>query len=201
MYKKQMKLQRILCICCVVTSALVVVYALGIMTDLYDMLFNQLKNYPESLEESVTGARIYADMQPFNHQLLRYGIVLLLISLTLLLTNTHTRRRYYISNHISVGLNVAANIAMACWTHVKVAAFKAQYLSTVDFEKLRVVLRPRGDQVSLYTDSTFWFDIHYLVCGLCLAAAILLILNTMWKSFLVSQERGLLNAGGKVVQQ
>ncbi|MBQ6173110.1 MAG: hypothetical protein IKS31_01880 [Clostridia bacterium] len=201
MYKRQMKLQRILCILCVATSALVFVYALGIMTDLYDMLFNQLKNYPESLDESVTGARIYADMQPFNHLLLRLSIGLLLLALTLLLTNTHLRRRYYISNYISIGLNVIANVAMAVWAHLEIAAFKVQYLTTVDFEQLRVELRPRGNQTSLYTDSTFWFDIHYLVCGLCLAVAVLLILNTIWKIRLEKQERTLLDDGGKAVQK
>ena len=202
MYKRQMKLQRILCILCVVSSALVFVYALGIMTDLYDMLFNQLKNYPESLEESIAGARIYADMQPFNHLLLRLGIGLLLLSLTLLLTNTHTRRRYYISNYISIGLNAVANVAMAIWAHAEIAAFKTQYLTTVDFEKLKVELRPRGDAtISLYAESTFWFDIHYVVFGLCLVMTILLILNAIWKIRLEKQERNLLTDSGKAVQK
>ena len=39
MYKKQMKLQRLLCIALIIVCALAFVYSLGIMTDLYDSLY------------------------------------------------------------------------------------------------------------------------------------------------------------------
>ena len=65
----------------------------------------------------------------------------------------------------------------------------------MDFEELERRLSRRGT----YTDSTFWFDIHYLVCALALAAAALLIVNYIWKKKMMREEQQLLRASGKEV--
>ena len=70
--------------------------------------------------------------------------------------------------------------------------FKAQFLS-IDFEKLQEHAISRK---TLYTESTFWFDIHYLIFGLLLLAAVLLIANVFWKRKLMKEEQSLI-AGGK----
>ncbi len=84
---------------------------------------------------------------------------------------------------------------MAVWCHIQVTAFKAQYLTTVDFAELEKRLSRRGT----YTDSTFWFDIHYLVCGVAIVAAILLIVNYIWKKKMMQEEQKLLRSSGKAV--
>ena len=50
-----------------------------------------------------------------------------------------------------------------------------------------------------YTESTFWFDIHYAVFGICLAEVALLIGNAVWKIRLMKAEAELLAKGGKAV--
>ena len=50
-----------------------------------------------------------------------------------------------------------------------------------------------------YTDSTFWFDIHYVVCILAVAAAVLLIVNFIWKKRMMRGEKELLASSGKAV--
>ena len=112
-------------------------------------------------------------------------------TISLLVTNTHTRRRYYIANYIAVGLFSAGSIAAAVWAHARIAAYKTQYLTTVDFENLQRRLSRAGT----YTDSTFWFDIHTLVFGIAIAANVLLIANLIWKFSLMKQEKQLLEAG------
>lgn len=195
MYKKQVKFQRIVCFAALVAGALFFVYALGMMTDLYDTLYAMILN-PNDLDNAkVTGARIYYDMQPFNRLLLRSSIGLILLACALFLTNTHARRKYYFSNALVTALNVAAEAAMACWCHVQVSAFRVQYLTTVDFAELEKRLSRRGT----YTDSTFWFDIHYLVCIAALVAAVLLIVNFVWKKKMMQGERELLRSSGKAV--
>ena len=52
---------------------------------------------------------------------------------------------------------------------------------------------------TLYTESTFWFDIHYLVFALLLIVAALLVANAVWKTRLMKEEQQLLR-GGKGVQ-
>lgn len=195
MYKKQVTFQRIVCIAALVVGALFFVYSLGIMTDLFDTLYSMIPN-PNDLDSSkVAGARIYYDMQPFNQLLLRFSLGMIIVSCLLFLTNTHTRRKYYIGNAVATALNVAAEAIMAVWCHLQVSAFKSQYLSTVDFTELERRLSRRGT----YTDSTFWFDIHYLVCALALAAAVLLIVNFVWKKKLMKGETELLRSSGKAV--
>jgi hypothetical protein len=195
MYKKQVSFQKIVCLISLVAGALVFVYSLGLLTDLFDTLYSMIPN-PNNLDSAkVQGARIYYDMQPFNRTLLRCSIGMILLSCVLFLTNTHSRRKYYIGNAVATALNVVAECAMAVWCHIQVTAFKAQYLTTVDFAELEKRLSRRGT----YTDSTFWFDIHYLVCGVAIVAAILLIVNYIWKKKMMQEEQKLLRSSGKAV--
>ena len=188
MYKKQMALQRYLCLAVLLISAVVFIYSLGIMTDLYDSLYGTYRRG----KTSISGAEVYMDMQGFNKQFLNYSIVLILLSVLLFITNTHSRRRYYVGNYAAVGIFSAASIAFCVWAHSQIEIFKAQFL-TIDFEKL---LDHATSRKTLYTESTFWFDIHYLVFGLLLIATVLLIANVFWKRKLMKEEQALI-AGGK----
>ena len=195
MYKKQVSFQKIVCLISLVAGALVFVYSLGLLTDLFDTLYSMIPN-PNNLDSAkVQGARIYYDMQPFNRTLLRCSIGMILLSCMLFLTNTHSRRKYYIGNAVATALNVVAECAMAVWCHIQVTVFKAQYLTTVDFAELEKRLSRRGT----YTDSTFWFDVHYLVCGVAIFAAVLLIVNFVWKKKMMQEEQKLLRSSGKAV--
>ena len=194
MYKKQMTFQRVVCLLAIVASALVFLYALGMMTDLYDMLYTQIPDPEDASSVKVAGAMIYYDMQDFNRLLLRAGIGLVLLACLLMITNPHSRRKYYIGNYAAVALNVVAHVAVAIWAHLQIAAFKAQYLSTIDFEQLERRLRRAGT----YTESTFWFDAHWIVFAFTLIVVCLLILNTIWKKQVMNEERSLIEAGKAV---
>ena len=102
---------------------------------------------------------------------LRAGIGLILMSCLLFITNTHSRRKYYIGNYVAIGVNAVATVAAALWAHGQIAAYKAQYLSTVDFEQLERRLSRAGT----YTDSTFWFDVTPCRLRLRAVVAVLLI--------------------------
>ena len=49
-----------------------------------------------------------------------------------------------------------------------------------------------------YIDSTFWFDLHWAVCGLAVLVAVLLVLNLLWKFALMHGEKKLIEEGKKV---
>lgn len=192
MYKKQMKLQKAVCLLVLAASVIVFLYALGIMTDLYESLYFTIRTPDNPKRNPVAGALIYYDMQGFNKQFLHVSIGLILASLLLYITNTHVRRRYYVGNVIAVAVNAVANVAASVWARTQILAFRAQYLSEVDFEALKDFSSKRN---TYYTDSTFWFDIHTLVFGIAIAVNVLLIANLIWKFSLMRQERQLLNAG------
>jgi len=194
MYKKQMKMQRIACFLSIAAGALVFLYVLGMMTDLYDMLYTMVPIPDDPSSVKVAGAMIYYDMQGFNRAFLRVSIGLLLVACLLFVTNTHTRRKYYIGNYAAIGLNAVCNIAAAVWAHGQIAAFKTQYLTTVDFAQLERRLSRAGT----YTDSTFWFDAHLGVFAFSLLAVALLVICAVWKQRLMSNERKLIEKGKAV---
>lgn len=191
MFKTQIKFQRILCLVALICAAVTFVYALGIMTDVYK-LFRYVP-YPEDPHYAVEveGAWIYFDMQPFNESLIAVSIALILIAVVLFITNTHTRRKYYIGNYVAVGLYAAASLATTVWAYINISTFRAQYLQ-VDFAALKQWAELWKQS---YSDSTFWFDIGYVIFGLTIVASALLIFNLFWKASLIKEEKALIEAG------
>ena len=191
MYKKQLKLQKILCFLAIVSSVLIFLYALGIMTDLYDTLYSTMKNPADLTETDVPGSIVYYNMQAYNSYFLRESIVLILFSCLLFLTNTHVRRKYYIGNYISVAIFAIANIYVAIEAHGYIEAFKERFLR-IDF----AALKEHAEMwKTAYTDSTFWFDIHYAVFAFSILVAILLVVSTIWKIRLMKEEARLIAVG------
>ena len=191
MYKKQLTFQKFVCLLALCSAAIVFIYALGLMTDLYDSLYSTMMNPNDLTQTDVAGSIIYYDMQEFNNSLLKASIGLILVSCLLFLTNTNIRRIYYIGNYLSSLLVVAANAAVAYWAHGQLEAYKAQFLQ-VDFAALKTFSELWN---TAYTESTFWFDAHYGVFALSLLACLLLLVNLIWKGIVVRAERALLRAG------
>ena len=185
-----MGFQRIVCAAMLIASALVFLYSLGLMTDLYDSLYLTIRDTSNLDSSRVPGSRIYWDMQPFNRQFTVYSIVLILVSLTLFITGTNTRRKYYIGNYISIALTTIANIVMTVWTIPQMMAWKAKFLE-IDFEKLKDFAEQRA---TLYTESTFWFDVSFAVFGILMLLTVLLIVNMVLKIIVMIEEKQLIGS-------
>ena len=191
MYKKQLTVQRVLCLAAIVVSVVLFLYSLGIMTDLYDALYDTMRNPNDLYQTDVPGSIVYYNMQEFNQYFLIYSIGLILLACLLFVTNTHSRRKYYIGNYVSIGLFAAASVYITIFGHSYIEIFKAQFLQ-VDFAALKEHAEMWG---TLYTESTFWFDIHYAVFGLMLLVSVLLIANAVWKVLLMKEESKLIEEG------
>lgn len=204
MYKKQMKFQKILCLLVLFSCALVFVYSLGFMTDIYDSLYYAYT--PGYLEEGmniddipdeelswygieVRGATIYYDMQDFNSKFTIISIVMIVVSLLLFVSNTHSRRKYYVGNFVAVLIVSACNIASVVWLMPQIMAFKKQYLEEVDFDMLKTYTESPIGQAARYTESTFWFDVSYFVFGFVILMVVLLIANLILKVILMNAEK------------
>lgn len=204
MYKKQMKFQKILCLLVLFSCALVFVYSLGFMTDIYDSLYYAYT--PGYLEEGmniddipdeelswygieVRGATIYYDMQDFNSKFTVISIVMIVVSLLLFVSNTHSRRKYYVGNFVAVLLVSACNVASVVWLMPQIMAFKKQYLEEVDFDMLKTYTESPIGQAARYTESTFWFDVSYFVFGFVILMVVLLIANLILKVILMNAEK------------
>ena len=192
MYKKQMILQRIVCYAMLMAAALVFVYSLGIMTDMYDSKFAY---YAEDIENPmVAGTEIYYIMQDFNKSLTTAGIVLILLAVSQFLFQNHNRRKYYIANYITVGVNTIAVVGASVWALNNIFTYREMYLQ-VDFVKLA----ERAELMKFYwTDSTFWFDISKGVFGILLAATVLNVINLIFKIVVMNAEKKLIAEGKEV---
>ena len=191
MYKKQMTAQKLLCLAAVIVSAIFFLYSLGIMTDLYDSLYDTMRNPNNVTQTDVPGSIVYYNMQEFNRMFLMLSIGQILLGLLLYLTNTHSRWRYYIGNYVATGLFVAGGVYNAWFAHTYIEIFKRQFLQ-VDFAALKEHAEMWG---TLYTESTFWFDLHYLVFALVLIVCVLLVVNAVWKVRLMKDEAQLIAEG------
>lgn len=194
MYKKQMTAQKILCMAAIIVSVIFFLYALGIMTDLYDSLYDTMRNPNDVYQTDVPGSIVYYQMQEFNRMFLMLSIGQILLGVLLYLTNTHCRRRYYIGNYVSTGLFIAGGVYNAVFAHYYIEIFKARFLQ-VDFAALKEHAEMWG---TLYTESTFWFDAHYFVFGLMLVVCVLLAANAVWKARLMKDERSLVEEGRRI---
>ena len=191
MYKKQLTLQKILCFLAIISSAIVFLYSLGIMTDLYDTLYSTMRNPADLTQTDVPGSIVYYNMQAFNAYFLKCAIVLLLLACLLFITNTHIRRKYYIGNYLAIGVFAAANVYVAVEAHSYIELFKARFLQ-VDFEALRAHAELWK---TAYTESAFWFDAHYAVFALSLLVSLGLVACAVWKIRLMKEEAQLLAKG------
>lgn len=190
MYKKQMIFQRILCYAALISAALVFLYSLGIMTDMYSAFANTIRRPTQPDKTSVEGTGILYYMQDFNRTFTNISIVLILVSLTLFITCTHSRRKYYLGNFISTALCLISNVAATVWLLPQILDYKAQYLK-VDFAALKEHATSAG---SYYTDSTFWFDVSYVVFGILLLVSVLLVVNLILKITLMKAEKRLIGS-------
>lgn len=190
MYKKQMIFQRIVCYAVLAMSALVFLYSLGLMTDLYDALYSTMRNSNDYTDSKVAGSIIYYDMQEFNALFTKASIGLILVSLFLFITCTHSRRKYYIGNFVATLLSAVCNIGVSVWAFAKISAYKAQFLQ-IDFEALKEHAEMWG---TLYTESTFWFDAGTVVFGFLLLCTALLVVNFILKITLMNAEKRLIGS-------
>lgn len=192
MYQKHLKLQKYICLLCVIAAAVSFVYALGMITDVYDALYKTMSNPKDLTQTKVPGSIIYYDMQSFNKQFVNYSLVLILLGCFLYLTNTHCRRKYYISNYVAVGAYSVATLAVGFWAHQQIEAYIVQYMTTIDFEALKEFSDKRK---TLYLDNTDMLDLHRVVLGLAIVSVVALLGNMIWKIILVRNEKKLIEAG------
>ena len=130
-------------------------------------------------------------MQPFNQQLTTAGIVLILSAVSLFIFRSNDRRKYYIANYITIGVNAILNIAVSVWALINVISYRAEFL-LVDFEKLAKVASLYNIS---YTESTFWFDAVWFVAAFVILVTALSIFNLVFKIVLMRAEKKLLEEG------
>lgn len=185
MQKAQMILQKILMGAAVAVAAATFFYALGFATDLYSLSYH---TDASSSLLYVPGAELYYQIQPYNRELLRNALILLMLSVLLFATLTHRRRLYYASNYAASVLWAGFAGYVSLTNYVNAAYIKGKYL-LVDFERLQKVTKMLKMR---YVESTFMMDCGMVLSGLLLAVALGLLVNLALKTIWMQRERRLL---------
>lgn len=179
--KKQLKFQKKVCYIALLASAIAFFFSLGLLTDLYNLMF----------ATTVKGHEIFNDIQPFNRAMVRDCILMIVMVVFLFITRTHIRRRYYISNYIAVAAASLISSFLAIYDITQILNFKRRFLTEVDFEKW-LEMRELIEDFP-YTESTLWFDLNVITLSLVIVASLLLVGNLIWKINLMKFEDKLLS--------
>lgn len=181
--KLQKKVQRIICNTTLASCAIAFFLALGLATDIYNLM--------PAVDWNIKGVELFEDIQPFNSQLVMTSIIMIVLAISLFVTRTHLRRRYYISNHIAIWVAGLFNIAASVWAILNILKFKKQFLTEVDFKAWLEMRQLISDFP--YTESTLWLDLNIASRLVLIFVSLLLFVNLIWKIMLMKYEDRLLS--------
>ncbi len=205
-----------------VVSALVFVYALFFMTgglaDVY--------RYIDTVDgkDYIHCAKFVSTSQSFVSTLVAFGIVMIVLVAAMYLMACNSRRKYYITNYIAIGLFVVFALVVAIYLVVMVATVMDLYqndilwksgegikiIRTVEkfdesgkvigYESVSVAAN-YADQAQYFPDyvlnpnQTYNFIVGFVMFVIVLADAVCVTLCTVWKFLLIKGENKLLAEG------
>lgn len=117
--KTQMRVQKILMLVSLVVSALVVVYALMFMTGGLANVYRYIDTTDD--QDYIHCAKFVSTSQNFVSTLVALGIVMIVLVAAMYLMACNSRRKYYITNYIAIGLFVVFALVVAIYMVAMVA--------------------------------------------------------------------------------
>lgn len=174
-----------------IIAALCVVYALAFCSG---TIFQMQDEYNVRTEkEYIDGAKqLFYTSQNVSDVLLILGIVGILVVVLNYITATHSRRNYYITNYVSIGIAVVYSIVLAIVVIYLVSDCSSIFYS-IDMEAAQAdfeTVKP-----GLWSYSDWMFPVGYALAVLLIADAVGFALNLLWKIMLMKGEKKLLQNG------
>lgn len=182
MFKPQMKFQKVLFMSLLIFSAVVFIYSLGLMTNLYGL-------YQVQAIGSIKGSKLFYDMQPYNNVLVVLAIICILSSVVPFIVGSNTRRKYYIGNKVGTFIQAGAYVLSSVYILINTIKFRSAFVNGVDFAAYKELAEKMK---FTYSESTFFFDAGFVIAVLLLVAAGLVVYNLNWKTKIVKEENRIL---------
>jgi ABC-type phosphate transport system permease subunit len=195
--KAQMKFQKILTLVSLIIAALTFVYALIFLSgNLSNLMYYIGKNWDGRYTyEGADGFLLPA--QNFVSALVTLSIIYICVVVTLYITASNKRRNYYITNYVSVGLNILFGVVVGLFGVIYLSVLVADFYA-IDWEKLNKfveTLKKAGNAYKEVSQSPGMFIVGYIVFVLVLANAAAWTYNLIWKIKLMKGEKALLANG------
>lgn len=224
--KTQIKFQKILFLVTLILAALSLVYGFAFCTGSLSYAFAArsgqfsapLRKDPigaDALFTFVIGKEYVnntwtATATGFNDLIVILGVVFVVLAALQFFFATNSRRNYYITNYISVGVLAVFGIVLAAIGFWGVARTESLF-GALDFERYKSVydgVTTAKEQIAQgmpnvtvpigwekYSDSHAIFIIGYILYAVVIVDAVMLVLNTVWKTLLMKGEKALLAQG------
>lgn len=223
--KKQIKFQKILFIVTLIVAALTLVYGFSFCTGALSYAFNARSGaFPTPLDEDPINAdalyqfvmgkgefdgEVWANAGiGFNDLIVIMGVIFVVIAALQFFFATNSRRNYYITNYISVGVLVVFGVIIAAVAFWGIAHSEALF-NNIDWVRYKevyesIINAPDPDHVGigwdLYSDSHVMFTLGYILFSLVLVNMVILVLNTVWKTLLMKGEKALLSKNMNITE-
>lgn len=211
--KIQIKFQKILFLITLIIAALSLVYGFAYCTGAISYAISarsgsfsgRLRDNPinaDALYQFVMGkgefdGEVWADAgMGFNDLIVILSVVLVVVAALQFFFATNSRRNYYITNYISVGVLAVYMVVVACIGFWGVSHSEALF-NALDWQRYKEVydsvVSGGGMGWQYYSNSHAMFALGYVLYALILVNAIILVLNTVWKVLLMKGEKELLS--------
>lgn len=186
-----MKFQKILCFVSLILAALVIVFSFCFVSG---CLYNA-KMYSARRGDPLGMYDLSFAAQNVSNTMLIIGIIFLLAVVTLFIMATNTRRKYYITNYISIGLVTVMALVVAIVGIVTLSNCVAEY-SLIDWAACQKTIEANPLQYTNgYSDNIVTVYLGYVLCGIMVVLAAAHALNLVWKIKLMQGEKKLLESG------
>ena len=188
----QMKFQKFAVWFAFIMAVVTFFYAYSFATPFYQLSQQTAQTYLND-----TGKGFFDNIQPFNRLLAIFSIAFIVLSLTLFISMSHKRRRYYVFNYVAAGVYTAAGASYGVFAVISILKWSKEY-AKINFnevvaamkeeieyarEALKPALQQELDQfVADVPTSTPVFAIGIVVFAVVLVAAGLLVFNCIWKA-------------------
>lgn len=193
--KSQMKFQKILTLLTLIIAAWSFVYALIFISG---NLSNIAFYHSKQAGVDIGGVDEFCDLsQTFVGMMITICIIFIVIVVLLYITSTNSRRNYYVTNYVSVGLVIGIAVVVALIGIIFMCMLMAKFYG-VDWEGLQAEinnLQASGDKVKEVSQSPLMFILGIVTYLLVAASSAAWVYNLIWKIKLMRGEKALLENG------
>ena len=190
--KTQMRFQKILMLVSLVVAALAFVYVLFFLTGSLAYATKYVGSY------SIGAEKLVEKSQSFVNTMVTLCIVFIVLAAVLYLTSCNSRRNYYITNYIAIGLFVAYALFMVIFIIVNVSILMNMFFNDINWAIVPEQADKLLNQYPISKGDSYTFVLGYVVAVIVFVNAVLLVLSTVWKGLLMKGEKQLLEGPAKV---
>ena len=190
-----MRFQKILMLVSLVVAALTFVFAISFLTGSLGEITYYVTRTGGIVTDSANAQNFVDKSQAYVGTAVVLSIIFIVIAAFLFVTSSQSRRNYYITNYISVGLYVVFALVMAIFIIIMCSDCMNLFLNDVAWEAGTNGGKNIADQfLSTHpvTRQTGNFIVGYILAVIVLCDGVLMALSAVWKTLLMRGEKKLL---------